>query len=96
MSNTARIRHYLVVYDIGADSERRQVEKILLGWGERLQKSVFKVVTTPLGAKQLERALRQTKLDSGNIQMHRLLVPTQVIALGKIVESPQDKIAFFI
>ena len=38
---------YIAAYDVSSNRRRRQVARALLGWGERLQESVFEVSISP-------------------------------------------------
>ena len=40
------IADYAVVYDISSDKEREKVDKLLKGYGFRIQKSVFEWVVS--------------------------------------------------
>jgi CRISPR-associated protein Cas2 len=50
-------RHYLVTYDVTNDEQRNRVAKKLCGHGDRVQQSVFWVVTTPARMERLREAL---------------------------------------
>ena len=60
-------RHYLVAYDVTDDERRNRVAKELHSYGDRVQYSVFWVVTTPARMERLRTALRRLvnqRLDS--------------------------------
>ena len=44
---------YAVVYDISSDKERRMVDKILRGYGFRIQESVFECLMNKRGRNEL-------------------------------------------
>jgi CRISPR-associated protein Cas2 len=49
---------YLVGYDIPHDGRRARVAKLLLGYGERVQESVFECFLDIAGRRELEKRLR--------------------------------------
>ena len=60
-------RHYLVAYDVTDDERRNRVAKELHSYGDRVQYSVFWVVTTPARMERLRTALSRLvnqRLDS--------------------------------
>lgn len=48
---------YVAAYDIGRDSARRHVAKLLLGYGRRLQESVFEIDIEPEDVPLLKREI---------------------------------------
>ncbi len=56
---TDRRRFYVVSYDITDDKRRNHVAKELLGYGDRIQFSVFIVVASPAKLHRLRDALKR-------------------------------------
>lgn len=54
---TNQCRRYLIAYDIGDDKRRARVARILQGYGDRVQFSVFVVDTKPSRVVALKVAL---------------------------------------
>jgi CRISPR-associated protein Cas2 len=46
---------YVVAYDISSNDRRRRIADLLLGWGDRVQYSVFEI---DVSARELEEVLR--------------------------------------
>ena len=65
---------YLVCFDISDDALRRRIGNLLLGYGERVQRSVFEVsVRTPGDLAELRSALRELiEPDDDDIRLYRL------------------------
>lgn len=82
---------YVITYDIEDDSVRSHVAKVLEGFGQRVQRSVFecdvegKSLDTLVDA--LKAALRQP--DIGNIRVYRACADcvTASFGLGEIVQT---------
>lgn len=91
-----RQQHFLVCYDISHNGERTRVERLLLGWGHRVQKSVFKVVTTRYGLAQLKTGLENLHISSGSVLIFRLQLPASTIALGQPFHDPDRELAYII
>ncbi len=78
---------YAVIYDIGNDRERRRVEKVLKGFGFRIQRSVFECVMDKAGRKELIRQLEDLEVTSGFIKIYRLEYSWKDCTIGK--EQPK-------
>ena len=65
---------YLICFDISDDTLRRRIAKELLGYGQRVQRSVFEVsVRNPGELDQLRRALAAlTEPDDRDIRLYHL------------------------
>lgn len=64
---------YLVCFDIPCNRTRRKVGRALLGYGHRVQKSVFECSLTPQQHKTLQRTIeRLTSTNIPNIRWYRL------------------------
>ncbi len=64
---------YAVAYDIGDDGERSRVDRILRGFGMRVQKSVFECRMTRRQADKLLGAIDGIALKTGFVLVYRLL-----------------------
>ena len=63
---------YVVVYDISSDGERTRVDKLLLGFGVRAQKSVFECTLNKRGKTELITKLKKLGLKTGFVKVYRL------------------------
>lgn len=63
---------YAVVYDITNDRERRRVDKVLKGYGFRVQKSVFECRLKRGERDRLVQELEQLGLKTGFVKVYRL------------------------
>lgn len=81
-----RRRWVAVSYDIPDDKRRTKVMKILSGYGQRVQYSVFECEIRPVDFRQLQQRLRQlTVSEQDDIRFYPLCDSClkKVIALGK-------------
>ncbi|MBN2694673.1 CRISPR-associated endonuclease Cas2 [bacterium] len=62
---------YVVIYDITCDKERYRVDKILKGFGFRIQKSVFECTLTKNLKNQLITQLKKLNVVTGFIKIYR-------------------------
>ncbi|SHE66109.1 CRISPR-associated endonuclease Cas2 [Vibrio gazogenes] len=84
---------YAVCFDISDDRIRRNVGKILLGYGDRVQESVFEIaVKTPYQLHQLIGQLRPLLEESDKLRFYRLCAncreQSHVIGEGRIADWP--------
>lgn len=68
----ARFSDYAVVYDITDDLERTKVDKVLKGFGFRVQKSVFECRMDKKTKNELLQKLRELDIKTGFIKVYRL------------------------
>ena len=88
---------YAVVYDISSDSERLKVNKILEGFGFRVQKSVFECKMNRKAKIELIEALDKLDIKTGFIKVYRLEYQCKTDVIGKEKEKNIDgKNAFII
>lgn len=80
---------YVAVYDIGDDAERARVERILLGYGFRAQKSVFEIRTDRTHYARLVDMLSALHLETGFVRIYRLGRGARPRSIG-IVPAPVD------
>ncbi|WP_240098376.1 CRISPR-associated endonuclease Cas2 [Thermomonas flagellata] len=73
------IHQYWIAYDLSDDRERARVERCLLRYGQRLQKSVFHCVLDRQRLSRLEGELRALGCGSGAIAVAVLAEPARVL-----------------
>lgn len=78
---------YAVVYDVSQDRERERVDRLLLGFGRRVQKSVFECRLTRAGADELRRRAQALGLESGFLILYRLQTGHRHVRVG---QAPPD------
>lgn len=61
---------YLVVYDISIDKERNKIDKLLHGYGFRVQKSVYECRLSRTLKKQLIAKLSSLNIKSGHVRFY--------------------------
>lgn len=74
---------YAVVYDITCDKERGKVDKILKGFGFRIQKSVFECRLTKRGKEDLISKLEKLDIQTGFVKVYRLEYTSRNEIIGK-------------
>lgn len=77
------VADYTVVYDITSDTERARVDRILKGFGFRVQKSVFECRLDKKGKRELIERLSRLKLKTGFIKVYRLEYSSKSIEIGE-------------
>ncbi|MDI6809661.1 MAG: CRISPR-associated endonuclease Cas2 [Candidatus Eisenbacteria bacterium] len=78
-----RAADYAVVYDISSDRERAKVDKLLKGFGFRIQKSVFECRLTKGGRKELIEKLERLKIKTGFVKVYRVEYTTGADVVGE-------------
>jgi CRISPR-associated endonuclease Cas2 len=76
------IRQYWIAYDLSSDRERTRVERIVMRYGQRLQKSVFHCVLDTARLEHLQGELEALGCRSGSIVLVALAQPLQAYSLG--------------
>lgn len=94
MNRYSRVHRYLVVYDLSSDQERYRLDKLLKGWGSRIQKSVFTVTTSRTGLARLESELGRLALASGSVVICRLQAGAALKTYGQALRDPDEEIAY--
>jgi len=89
---------YAVVYDISSDKERRMVDKILRGYGFRIQKSVFECLMNKRGRNELIKKLEELEIKTGFIKIYQLYYSSKNPVIGdkSKVRDVDDYYAFII
>ncbi len=76
------VADYAVVYDIGCDRERTRVDRVLKGYGFRVQKSVFSCKLDRGARTRLIAALRALSIETGQVLVFRLQHASPVDSVG--------------
>lgn len=84
------VSDYAVVYDISCDKERAKVDKILKGFGFRVQKSVFECKLDKKGREKLREKLLQLNIKTGFIKVYRLEYSLKNEVIGEQKEKSID------
>lgn len=74
---------FAIAYDITDDAERRKVDKILQGFGFRVQKSVFECKLTRADQRAVITALEGVGLQTGSIKIYRVYGGTKARVVGQ-------------
>lgn len=64
--------HYVIAYDLSSNDERSKVNRILKGFGFRVQMSVFESVLKRRDKEKLKEALGELNIQSGFVKMYKL------------------------
>lgn len=85
---------YAICYDVGDDRERGRVDKLLKGYGFRVQKSVFECRLTRAGKAALVAALSKLDLKTGSVKMYRVYAGTEAVVIGQPMQDPDGGHAY--
>lgn len=85
---------YAVVYDVTDDKERRHVDRVLKGFGFRVQKSVFECKLSRSERRELEGKLRALMLRTGTIKIYRIYGGVSHTVIGHEGGSIDDAPAY--
>lgn len=85
---------YAVCYDITVDRERSRVDKILKGYGFRVQKSVFECHLTRAGKSALVEKLMRLDIKSGSIKMYRIYAGAEHVTIGRAAAGPDEEFVY--
>ena len=83
---TKNNNQHLVVYDLTCNKERNRVAKLLLGYGFRVQKSVFECRLSKSLRGRLEKDLTRLELQTGTVLIYRIASRTGRREFGKPTE----------
>ncbi|RJQ24338.1 CRISPR-associated endonuclease Cas2 [Candidatus Parcubacteria bacterium] len=75
---------YIISYDIEDDHERLRVSKVLEGFGQRVQKSVFECPLSRGKKHELEKRLEKLELDTGFVLIYRIDEKAKRTAIGQV------------
>ena len=84
-----RNAYYVAVYDMSDDRERARVEKCLLGYGIRVQKSVFELILRKTQYQKLLADLKKLNL-SKFVRIYRRLSGVAAVDIGVRKEPDPD------
>ncbi len=87
---------YVVVYDISSDKERSRVDKILKGYGFRVQKSVFECRLAKSDKNKLLLDLEKLDIKTGFIKLYKEEYSFINKTIGKKPKSNPDEGSCFI
>lgn len=87
---------YIVSYDITSQRERSRVSKILVGYGFRVQKSVFECLLSPAAKVRLIDELDRLELQTGFIYIYRVSKVSKRVGLGRVPPSADNDFAFVV
>lgn len=91
-----RIHRYLAAYDISDDRERSRLDKLLKGFGFRVQKSVFEVRADTSIITRLGAAIEALALESGHVRLYRLSGSAHAQTYGLAPEEVDQDFAFIL
>jgi CRISPR-associated protein Cas2 len=63
---------YVLTYDITHDASRLRVAELLLGYGRRVQKSVFEADLTPADVQAIRRAVANCLRETDSFRLYPL------------------------
>ena len=87
---------FAVCYDLSDDRERRRVDKLLTGFGFRVQKSVFECRLTPSAQRALLQSLERLMLSTGHVRLYRVYAGAASTKIGKRPQEIDDAHAFVV
>jgi CRISPR-associated protein Cas2 len=85
---------FIISYDIVSDRKRSGVAKVLLDYGNRVQKSVFECVITDKQLIELrEKVEKLMDFDTDSVRYYRIcqkcLDAVEVVGWGTVTEDPR-------
>jgi CRISPR-associated protein Cas2 len=96
MLREAHVQCFAVAYDLSDDRERARVDRVLKGWGHRVQKSVFMVRVPRRGVERLKTELERLDLKSGSVLFFRLQGHVPVLSIGREFVDRDAEIAYVV
>ncbi|MFN3533319.1 MAG: CRISPR-associated endonuclease Cas2 [Candidatus Brocadia sp.] len=84
------VSDYAVVYDISSDAERERVDRVLKGFGFRIQKSVFECRLNKRGRDELIEKLERLQIKTGFIKVYRLEYSSKDTVIGQTKKADID------
>lgn len=86
---------YAVAYDLSDNRERYRVDKILKGWGFRVQKSVFECRLKRHHRTRLAASLEALRLKTGSVRIYRV-VGNGPIRIGVHLEEDMSRAVAYV
>jgi CRISPR-associated protein Cas2 len=96
MTVAHHVQSFAIAYDLSDDRERARVDKVLKGWGRRVQKSVFMVRAPKRGVDRLKAELERLELRSGSVLFFRLQANVKTASVGLAFDDPDEALAYVI
>jgi len=78
---------FAICYDVSDDRERRRVDRVLSGYGFRVQRSVFECRLTAADRRRLQTQLDAVALKTGHVKLYRVYGGTPATLVGQPVEN---------
>lgn len=82
---------FVVAYDISCDEERQRVERLLLGYGFRVQKSVFECRVTDRGLRDIRDNLEELQIKTGFVLLYRVAGNSKRFVVGAVKPDSFDE-----
>jgi CRISPR-associated protein Cas2 len=91
------IKHYLVCYDIVDDKRRYKIDRLLAGFGERIQLSIYECRLTKGEVQQLTSQIAELIANDDNVQVYPNCqwCCNKRVAQGEAAMLAQDDFAYF-
>lgn len=87
---------YAITYDLSDDRERSRVAKLLLGFGFRVQKSVFECRLSRSSRLVLFQSLERLGLVSGSVRCYQVYSSSQRTQFGIGVDDPENVVMYIV
>lgn len=85
----------IVAYDISDDKRRARAAKILLGFGARVEASVYELWLTSVQIERMWHALSRTVKDGDLVRCYTVCDACVRRTRSTTLTAPKDEIAFF-
>jgi len=85
------VSDYVVIYDITSDSERYKVDKLLKGYGFRIQKSVFECRMNKKLKADLIKSIEKLDIKTGFIKIYRREYSSKKLVFGNKITQSKDE-----
>jgi CRISPR-associated protein Cas2 len=98
MSHSAKAEAtlYAFCYDFSNDKERRQIDKLLSGYGFRVQWSVFECHLTVAQRRALFHKLSNMSLRSGHIRVYQVYAEGHATTFGQAPKGKDNDFAYVV
>ena len=87
---------FAVAYDISDDRERRRVDRLLQGFGFRVQRSLFECRLTPGALRKLRHQLELLGLKTGFVRLYRVLGTAPAGTVGVAPRAEDEAHAYVV
>ena len=85
---------YIIAYDISENKERAHVDKVLCGYGFRIQKSVFECILNESDRNKLWKKLENLDIRSGFVKIYKQEYSFQSRVTGVEKSHPDEGYVF--